>query len=239
MERKNLSYTLNEHHFHHPRNFVLCTAPGHVATWKKQGDWFGYCTFFKSEFLLFDDQVNFLQQFPFFRINESNLLPLETENFNCLKGVLQQVVEEQSRRDPFSTEIIRSLFEGVLWQVRRIYERTTPTPSPRAGATMTARFQWLVNEHFLNKTTVAEYAELLHVSANHLGQTVKQTMGQTAKHLINERRLLEAQHLLTYTNNSIADIAHHLNFSEATHFTKFFRKLTGQAPLAYRSRQSY
>ncbi len=235
---QNLSYTLNERHFHHPHNFVLCTAPGHVATWKKQGDWFGYCTFFKSEFLLLNDQVNFLQQFPFFRINESNLLPIEGVEFDRLRGVFRQIIAEQSHADVFSTEVIRSLFQGVLWQVRRLYEQTNTVASPRVGAAITARFQWLLNEQFLEKITVAEYAELLYVSANHLSQTVKQTTGYTAKHLINERRLLEAQHLLTYTHNSVAGISHHLRFSEPTHFTKFFKKHTGETPLTYRSRKS-
>ena len=232
---QHLSYTLNKHQFHHPQNFVLCVAPGHVAAWKKQGDWFGYCSFFKSEFLLFDNQVNFLQQYPFFKINESNLLPVDVTTFRTLKHVFQQIVAEQYNADTFSTEIIRSHFQGILWQVRRIYEKSVATPSQRAGSAITARFQWLVNEWFLKKTTVGEYAELLHVSSNHLSQTIKQTTGQTAKHIISQRRLLEAEYLLAYTNNSITDISNHLKFSEPTHFTKFFKKNTQQSPLAYRS----
>lgn len=216
---------------------MLCTAPGHVAAWKKQGDWFGYCSFFKSEFLLFDDQINFLQQYPFFRINESNLLPIDVVTFRAMKQVFRQIVDEQGNADKFSTEIIRSYFQGVLWQVRRIYEKTVATPSQRAGSALAARFQWLVNEWSLEKISVGEYAELLHVSPNHLSQIVKHVTGQTAKHIISQRRLLEAKHLLAYTNNSIADVSRHLKFSEPTHFTKFFKKNAAQAPRACRSRQ--
>ena len=231
---QSLSYTLNGSQFHHPRNFILCTAPGHVAEWKKQGNWFGYCTFFKSEFLLLDDQVNFLQQYPFFTINESNLLPVDASVFSDLEQLFERIITEQNFVDPFSTEIIRSYFQAILWQVRRVYEKIHPTPSPQAGAAIAARFQWLVNDRFLRNTSVGDYAKLLHISPNHLSQTIKQNTGQTAKSIINERRLREAQYLLAYTRNSIADISHHLGFSEPTHFTKFFKKHTKQAPLTYR-----
>src|SRR5262245_47542371 len=61
-----LNYTLNETEFKPPSNFIICVAPGQIARWEKKGDWFGYCTFFKSEFLRYDSAINFLEQYPFF-----------------------------------------------------------------------------------------------------------------------------------------------------------------------------
>lgn len=73
---KGLSYSLNEFELQDTTNFILCVAPGQIATWEKKGDWHGYCTFFKSEFLAVLDQVYFLSQYPFFNISETNVIPL-------------------------------------------------------------------------------------------------------------------------------------------------------------------
>jgi AraC family transcriptional regulator, transcriptional activator of pobA len=237
-ETENLEYTLNNTAFHNPKNFLLCVAPGQVAKWEKNGDWCGYCTFFKSEFLHFNSQVNFLQQYPFFNINETNLLPLNKEQLETMAVYFQQIVAEQQNNSSFSNEIVRSAFQAILWQTRRIYEELKqPTPSQKANAVITSQFQFFVNEYFLEKISVDEYAQLLNITANHLSQTIKETTGKTAKSFITKRRLDEAGYLLQYTDNDIAEIAFHLQFSEPTHFTKFFKKETGVTPQQFRSKK--
>jgi AraC family transcriptional regulator, transcriptional activator of pobA len=231
-----LEYTLNEKDFHHPRHFLLCVAPGQVAKWEKNGDWFGYCTFFKNEFLQFNTAVNFLQQYPFFNINETNLLPVTKEQFQSLAESFKLILKEQESANEFNMEIIRSTFQSVLWQTRRIYEEQKKiTSSQKAHSIIASQFQYLVNEYFKEKIAVEEYAQLLNITANHLSQTIKETTGKTAKSIISERRVNEAKYLLTYTDNDIAEIAFHLNFSEPTHFTKFFKKETGKTPMEHRS----
>jgi AraC family transcriptional regulator, transcriptional activator of pobA len=41
---------------------------------------------------------------------------------------------------------------------------------------------------------------------------------------------------LQYSSNTVAEIGYLLNFSEPTHFTKFFKKETGLTPIEFRSR---
>jgi AraC family transcriptional regulator, transcriptional activator of pobA len=232
---QNLEYTLNDTSFHHPTHFLLCVAPGQVAKWEKNGDWFGYCTFFKNGFLNFHSEVNFLQQYPFFNINETNLLPVNESHFKILSVYFQQIIPEQETSSAFSVEIIRSAFQAILWQVRRIYEEVKKvTPIQKANAIISSQFQYLVNEHFLTMISVDDYARLLNISANHLSQTIKEVTGTTAKSFIKKRRLEEAKYLLLYTENTISEISFHLNFSEPTHFTKFFKKETGHTPQQFK-----
>ncbi len=234
---KGLTYTLNGNTFQCPKHFILCVAPGQIATWEKTDQWFGYCTFFKTEFIQVQEKVNFLTQYPFFNISETNFFPLERGIDQDLTALFQQILKEQTTKRPFSMEIIRALFQTILWNVRRIYEDSIQhNSSIRASAVLTAQFQFLVNEHFLELTKVEEYAELMHISANHLSQTVKQTTGKTAKSIINERRLNEAKFLLAYTDHQIGAIAYYLNFSEPTHFTKLFKKHVSTTPQLYRSK---
>jgi len=236
---KNLSFKLNDHQFENPDNFILCVAPGQVASWEKNDDWSGYCTFFKSEFLDFSAQVNFLQQYPFFNIQETNLIPIDQKVFGQLKALFDLILEEQSGGKPFDKELIKLHFQAILWQVRRQYEQiANHNPSQHAGSIIASQFKYLVNEHFLEKTSVEDYASLLNISSNHLSQTVSKVTGQTAKTIIHQRRYKEARYLLAYTNNSISEISFQLNFSEPTHFTKFFKKEAGTTPVVFRSKEA-
>lgn len=229
-----LSYTLNQKDFKEPQRFMLCVAPGQVVSWRKKGQWQGYCTFFKAEFLQFNSSVNFLQQYPFFNLNESNLLNISLSEFDALQPYFTQIIQEQVRQDPFSREIIRASFQAILWMCRRIYEGDKPSPSQKAGAIIAAQFQYLVNEHFLSKITVEQYAQMLNITANHLSQTIVDVCGKSAKSIISSRRVNEAKYLLVYTDNGISEIAFHLGFIEPTHFSKFFKKETTQTPQEYR-----
>ncbi len=233
---KDLEYTLNDQTFRNPSHFILCVAPGQVAKWEKNSDWFGYCTFFKSEFLQFHSAANFLQQYPFFNINETNLLPVDDRHFEILTPYFKQIIQEQENLSKFSVEIVRSSFQAILWQVRRIYEESAaPNPTKKANGVIAAQFQHLVNEHFLTKISVEEYASMLNISANHLSQTIKETTGTPAKQFITKRRLEEAKYLLLYTKDSVAEIGFHLKFSEPTHFVKFFKKEAGKTPNEFRA----
>lgn len=233
---QDLHYSLNETHFEKPENFILCVAPGQLATWEKKGDWFGFCTFFKSEFLQYIEQINFLQHFPFFRINETNLIPVSGQEFEELSSMFRQVLTEQNEKKQFYGEILRSQFLGILWLVRRIYEKSHPVSnSQKAAQLISARFQLLVNDHFLTKVAVEDYANLLNISTNHLSQMVKQATGKNAKRIINERRLDEAKYLLAYSHHSISEIAYHLLFAESTHFSRFFKRESSLSPQAFRN----
>jgi AraC-like DNA-binding protein len=48
--------------------------------------------------------------------------------------------------------------------------------------------------------------------------------------------LMEIKALLRYTQLNISEIAHQLEFTDASHLAKFFKKYTGLAPVAYRKK---
>ncbi|MEO1652023.1 MAG: helix-turn-helix transcriptional regulator [Bacteroidota bacterium] len=233
-----LAYTLGKHHYDPAQNFILCVSPGQIVEWKKGGAWRGYCIFFKPEFLQISEQLNLVVQFPFFSLLEEQLLSLDEGSFRDFKEILEQILKEQKLEKKYQWEVIKSLFQSLLWKVRRQHEAHLPTPPahPR-HLRLAAEFQLLLQAHFLTETTVEAYAKLLHLSANHLSQSIKLATGQTAKSLINQRRLEEAKYLLAYTPASISEIAFHLSFRESTHFSKFFKKGLGYSPQDYRQKQ--
>jgi AraC family transcriptional activator of pobA len=92
----------------------------------------------------------------------------------------------------------------------------------------------LVEEHFRRERLIAFYAEQLAMTPDRLNDHVKRATGVTAGHLIRQRVLTEAKRELVFSNNAIHDIAYGLNFSDPSHFARFFRKQTGVTPQEFR-----
>lgn len=232
---KKFSITINDTEFNNLERYLICVAPGQISNYRKDGDWSGFCTFFKSEFIQYKSEMNFLNDYPFFNIQETNLFPVDEDQFESMSLNYRQILMEQQNGAPYSTDIIRSAFQAILWQVRRIYEGiNTKKKMEKANLVMASQFQYLVNRNFIGKTLVEDYAEMLNITPNHLSQTIKIATGKTAKSIITQRRLEEAKYLLRHTSNEIAEISYHLSFSEPTHFNKFFKKESNCTPVQFR-----
>jgi AraC family transcriptional regulator, transcriptional activator of pobA len=77
---------------------------------------------------------------------------------------------------------------------------------------------------------VGHYAELLNVTPDHLTRAVRRVTGKTPIVWLQERLLLEARRLLTFTDQPIECIAENLNFPTPTQFSQWFRSRSGQTP---------
>ncbi len=95
-------------------------------------------------------------------------------------------------------------------------------------------FLILLEESFRIEHSVAFYAAALNVGPDYLSRALNRAVGKTAKQLIAERIALEAKRLLTYTSQSIKEIAQTLGFSDQFRFSKAFKAQTGLPPLAFR-----
>jgi AraC-like DNA-binding protein len=96
----------------------------------------------------------------------------------------------------------------------------------------------LVEENYQLNLSVAEYAEMLALTPNHLTQTISQHTGKTSSQIIKSKQILEIKRLLVRTNMSVTEIALQLNFTDQSYFAKFFKRETGLSPLQYRIRSS-
>lgn len=93
----------------------------------------------------------------------------------------------------------------------------------------------LINEQYLKEREVSFYANQMSLSEKRLGVLTKQALGHTVKGLIQQRILLEAKRLINQNNLSLKSIAFQLGFSDASYFSRFFRKYVGVAPEQFKS----
>lgn len=141
------------------------------------------------------------------------------------------------RERPYRKELLYHTFYIFLYEIselgKKYSNQISPTMSRKENLMM--NFVMLVQEQFRAERKVLNYANQLHVSAKYLTETIKEISGSTAGDFIDHIVLIEAKSLLLSPQLSIAEIALELNFSDQSFFGKFFKRLTGQSPKAYRS----
>ena len=100
--------------------------------------------------------------------------------------------------------------------------------------TLFDRFVYLVNRHCQREHRLAFYAERMCLTERYLGTVIRQTSGVTAKEWIDRALVTHAKIALRHTDKSVVQIAEELSFPNPSFFSKYFRRLTGMTPLAYR-----
>lgn len=84
--------------------------------------------------------------------------------------------------------------------------------------------------------SVSRYARSLGCSPRTLSRACESGAGMGAKELLDERVGLEARRMLVAQDRTIASVALELGFSQPSNFTKFFRRVVGEAPQRWRAR---
>ena len=98
------------------------------------------------------------------------------------------------------------------------------------------KFLELMELHFFEEHQVEFYARQLGMRRRRLSEIIKLFHGQPAKTIIQERIILEAKRLLTFTNSNLKDIAYQLGFDTPTYFSRYFKKHTQLTPLVYQKK---
>jgi AraC-like DNA-binding protein len=97
------------------------------------------------------------------------------------------------------------------------------------------RLRALVAEAPDARRPVAWYAERLGCSAKTLGRAVRQGTGQAVKPWLDEQLALEARRLLVHGSEPVKRVADRLGFADAANFVKFFKRVVGTTPAAFRA----
>lgn len=219
---------------------IVFTFPGQVfSLHDKSDDLFAYYMLFKEDFI--SDALslrNIQEQFQFLNYSGTQVFRLEQGDFDAIQDYIQKInVEIKSRRSGIR-QFIQLYINLILLQANRSYEnlKTDKSAASSPDKQMLVNYKKLVSKHFVHKRKVADYADMLHLSADRLNKIIKSQSGKTAHELIDEMILIEAKAQLMHTPLAVSEIAYQLNFTDPSHFNKFFKKLTGVTPLQFRSK---
>jgi AraC family transcriptional activator of pobA len=155
-----------------------------------------------------------------------------------LSQSIRMLAREFTRPDAGDGLALHGWLEVMLGNVLRL-ARGLPNPAdPAVGQRqqLMARFSELVERRFRDDQSVSDFASALHVSESRLRSVCLAATGQSPIQLIHARILLEAKRQLHYTDNPINEIAFALGFDDPAYFTRFFTRLSGASPRAFRRR---
>ena len=147
-----------------------------------------------------------------------------------IKLIQREFLELREQKDM----VIRNLLNAFIVTAARLGTCETRLTTINVSQNkILQQFRILVEDHYLSKTQVAEYADMIYITPGHLNDTIKTITGKTAKQVIDERRITEAKRLLYWEDFSVKEIAAHLNFEDDAYFNRFFKKHTGQPPALF------
>lgn len=229
-----------EHHVINPRSMFVC-PPGSIVQIESEQDAAVHFIFCEEEFVnrVHLDQKQLLHLF--MEVRTTPCLQLDDSEWSSINHTLEEIFTEgrSGREDPFSAEIMYSLFRAVAYRISRVIDdrmkTRKETPSlPRHTAYFNAFIEEL-SHNYMQERSVGFYADRLHLTPKYLTTLLRTTTGRTATQWIDDYVVLEAKNLLKYSSMNIQEVAYYLHFPNQSFFGKYFKQHTGMTPSAYRA----
>ena len=197
----------------------------------------GFHLVFQNDFLsdFFDDKLFAYRLQYFYNYQYPQYLRLDRENYDTIRFALNEIISEINNYQNDSPHILRSLFYFSLSKLNRLYSKHYDISSDIQSNSSIYKFKELLETKIRTLHSVTEYCNLLHINRHQLNAMVKEHTGHTSKEIVNKRLLQEIKTELRYTNKTLAEIAHCLNFSEPNNLTRFFKNMEGINPSAFRN----
>ncbi len=190
-----------------------------------------------SDFLILLFDWDFLskeyEELLFFHNREFGQVDLDGIEFTRVLETYKQLDLEYKNKKKDYKEISKVLLVQLLYLLKREKQSKPKEIILNRAQQITSRFLCLIEEHFIDKKSVREYADILEITSKHLSETIKESLSESALTFIHARIIKEIQYLLCYSDMSIKQIALYLNFENSSEFGRFFKRYEGLSPKAF------
>ena len=180
----------------------------------------------------FDDTTRLI-----LKIRENPLMQLERVEFEQMNSSFEFLKKKFETTDMNSCrlQILKNYLIGLLYEC--IGMRSDPATADvvkSRGQVLFSQFIDLVVEHHREQHSVKFYADELGITPKYLSAVAEEQTGKNAKRWIDEHIALDAKVLLRSSSRDIQKVSKILNFPDVSFFGKFFKRLVGISPKAYR-----
>lgn len=174
----------------------------------------------------------------FFKADELQQIGLDGESdllqsVKILIGLIEQEIAAEKAR---KSAVLKLLFQLLLLKILR--EATDYShriiPTDNRVLHYYDNLRRLIRKHMHESMSVQDYARLLGISSVHLNRICQSLVQKSALQVVHEQVLQEAKKYLEGTDKTIREIAYFLDFTDSSHFSKFFKRMTDMTPSAYR-----
>ncbi len=146
-----------------------------------------------------------------------------------IKLIAKRIDEELHLNDTSQEEMIRVYLKLLIIRATRIWKKqqlAAVNDSPN-DIDFFRNFSRLVEIHYKEKHSVADYADLLNVAPKTLTHRFKRLNLSQPNEIIKDRIILEAKRLLIYTSLTAKEIAYQLGYEDPAYFNRTFVQKVG------------
>lgn len=224
---------------------LVCLAPGQVIGVEDDGSTYqpkGWALVFHPDLIRGTSLGRTIREYSFFSYEVNEALHLSERERELVVDCLCKIRHELEHPvDRHSKRLIAVGIEMLLDYCLRFYERQFITRS-NVNHDVLTRFESLLDGYFSGDRprreglpTVKGCAGELFLSPNYFGDLVKRETGKTAQEYIQLKLIDAAKERVLDPARSISEVAYELGFQYPQHFTRLFKRVTGQTPHQYRT----
>ncbi|MBR5075426.1 MAG: helix-turn-helix domain-containing protein [Bacteroidales bacterium] len=219
-------------------NDLYTYSPGFpVDVLATSDDFHGYCLMADEHLTIEAPSVHdlvHLAYLPIVQLHEPKQT-LPPDAVQHLLAKMREIIDCLQSEHIYKGEVLRMLYSIFLLDLQNAQQRAiVQRQTPQRVEEIFIGFIRLLPRHFAQHHDIPFYAGQLHISPVYLSRVVRQVTGRTVVDYINQMLLMEASFLLKTSELSITQIADHLNFADTPSFSKFFSRMKGLSPRAYR-----
>lgn len=220
---------------------LFFVAPNQRLSIERAGELAGYFIFYNQDFYciqLHDDEVA-CDGLLFNNIHNMPMTVVPPSEVSFIDYLFSQLQDEFRLKESSHEEMLRTYLKQLLIKSTRLWKQqhldgvlTNNDNDPD----MFRKFTQLVDAHYKQKHTVADYADLLLVAPKTLTNKFKRMNLPQPGEIIKNRIMLEAKRLLVHTAMSAKEIAYELGYEDPAYFSRLFQIKSGESPSVFRTK---
>lgn len=135
----------------------------------------------------------------------------------------------------FELETIDEMKNYILSYFKKVCRMVGEKRNKRS-ANVVEKVKDIIYSKYHTNLTIGDIAQEVFLASTYLCLVFKQETGETLNEFITKVRVEKAKELLGDKNNKLYDIGYAVGYTDASYFTKIFKKHTGMTPSEFRER---
>ena len=212
---------------------IIFLGKNQVHSWHKDRSNDGFIILFTEHFL-YQNQVQFNDlsyAYPYNSILYNPVLKINDKSYFDTFLSLVELIQKEYALISYAVkqEVLQTLLRTLILKAK------TQLPPEQLRADSESKslfilFQKKLDEHIIHTRNANDFVDMTGASYYQLNSSVKEFTGISIKAFIDKTLLLKAKQLLSNPQLNINEVSDSLGFDEATNFSKFFKKITGNTP---------
>ncbi len=214
---------------------IHIVLPGQIHALHGGKDFFAYALIFTEEFFLIRDETTklLMRLFRFMDAGEAAAFDISKEDRQYFSFLLQLIKQENESNHANKGMVLLDLLSVFISKCSTTLQ-LPQLPASAADSLEYIQLRHAVEKNFRRIHTVAEYADMLHISTKQLNELCRTHTGHSALEFIHARIVVEAKRLLKFSSRPMKQVAYDLHFTDPAHFANFFKQKVGCTPLEFK-----